>query len=52
VSSARFITQRPPGTRSREIEKAAAVAIIKVSAPAESAITTELRNWIQKSRRK
>ena len=47
-----FITVRPPGTFSREIENAAAVAIISVSAPAETAMTSEFQNWIQKSRRK
>ena len=43
---------RPPGTFSREIENAAAVAISSVSAPTASAITAEFQNWIQKSRRK
>jgi hypothetical protein len=52
VNSARFITARPPGTLSREIENAAAVAINSVSAPVATAITTEFQNWIQKSRRK
>jgi hypothetical protein len=44
VNSARFITQRPPGTLSREIENAAAVAMNKVSPPAASAITVEFQN--------
>ena len=43
---------RPPGTLSREIANAAAVAISSVSAPAATAITIEFQNWIQKSRRK
>ena len=43
---------RPPGTRSREIENAAAVAITSVNAPTPTAITTEFQNCIQKSRRK
>ncbi len=52
VNSARFITQRPPGMRSREIENAAAVAMNSVSAPTATAITTEFQNCTQKSLRK
>jgi hypothetical protein len=52
VNNARFITHRLPGTLSREIANAAAVAIISVSAPAANAMTIEFQNWIQKSRRK
>ena len=43
---------RPPGTRSRQIANAAAVAMNSVSAPAATAITTEFQNCSQKSRRK
>jgi len=40
----RFMTQRPPGTRSLEIENAAAVAMNSVSTPTETAMTVEFQN--------
>ena len=52
VSSARFITARPPLTFRRLIANAAAVAINRVSAPVATAITTEFQSCSQKCFRK
>jgi len=43
---------RPPFTRSREIENAAAVAMNSVSAPTATAITVEFHSCSQKWLRK
>jgi hypothetical protein len=48
VSSAKFISMRPPRTLSRLIANAAKVATMSVSSPVPKAMMTLLPNWLQK----